>query len=811
MLGDADLSVEIALTSGFNTPAASRAWTDVTAYVEGDESIDITYGRQDQFSAVDPNQCSLTLDNSDGRFTPANTSGAYYPNLKLGRPLRVRARVPASTPGNLLAAEQSTMEPAGSGSSWVVQPGLFSAVQSVARSTVRSWEAAASLLVTWATASAGASAAGTAVSGLTIGKTYTLSAYVWVPAGNPSVRLSFDLYATSTATNTTGAWQRLSVTWTATTSAFWLAIINNSASTAGQTCYVDGIMLDDADTLRAFTPAPPTYLDRFVGHLQEIPASFPGATPGSSVVRVTATSRKARLAKGGELRSVIEEELALDAPAFHYTLGEAEGSTSAGNSAQTLQPAVVVTQRGTGGTLTFGAATGPGTDSLTAATFTRASAGNGKYLATTELYEGTYTLYDENLVLEAWYSTAAATKQTIVELSNNTGSRLMLYVTATGKLAAQLFLPDQAVSTATVTGTTTVSDGATRHARVEVTKDGTGTVAVKLHQNNTVEATATGFVVGDYSGVLLMPNFTKVYIGGGPLAGDSAYPGDLLGGVVAHVAAFGSYLSLGATRFQAHYDAGATGFSGETADLRVARYAAWAGIPAAEVVVDGATSTGVAAVDSTGAAVADLWDLVAVTDGGLVFDRMDGATVFQTRARRLNPVPGVTLNVVQQTVGEDIVPVLDYSATINDATASRPGGASVRSVNQASVDEHGWHRATVELLALTDTELESAASRLTSLYAQPKARIPSVTVDVLNSPLGMVVASSLGISDVIELTNCPVQLGPATQTLFVEGYSESITATSWVVTYNTTSTDGATAWILDSATLSILDSTTILA
>ena len=40
MLGDADLSVEIALTSGFNTPAASRAWTDVTAYVEGDETID---------------------------------------------------------------------------------------------------------------------------------------------------------------------------------------------------------------------------------------------------------------------------------------------------------------------------------------------------------------------------------------------------------------------------------------------------------------------------------------------------------------------------------------------------------------------------------------------------------------------------------------------------------------------------------------------------------------------------------------------------------------------------------------------------
>lgn len=81
--------VEIAFDSGFSTPEGDRTWTDVSAYVEGDQGIDITYGRADELAAPDPNSLRVTFDNRDGRFTPDKSSSPYYPNVAKGKPIRV--------------------------------------------------------------------------------------------------------------------------------------------------------------------------------------------------------------------------------------------------------------------------------------------------------------------------------------------------------------------------------------------------------------------------------------------------------------------------------------------------------------------------------------------------------------------------------------------------------------------------------------------------------------------------------------------------------------------------------------------------
>lgn len=92
------LKVEVAFNAGFATAAASRTWTDITSYVELAEGIDIRFGRRDEFSTAEANTLTLTLDNSDGRFTPERSSSPYYPNVKLYRPIRVTATLPdAST------------------------------------------------------------------------------------------------------------------------------------------------------------------------------------------------------------------------------------------------------------------------------------------------------------------------------------------------------------------------------------------------------------------------------------------------------------------------------------------------------------------------------------------------------------------------------------------------------------------------------------------------------------------------------------------------------------------------------------------
>ena len=83
--------IEIAFNAGPTTPAASRTWTNVTQWVLFGSGIDIDYGRGDWRSNADANTVRLTLNNSDGRFTAGLTSSPYYPNVKIGRPVRVTA------------------------------------------------------------------------------------------------------------------------------------------------------------------------------------------------------------------------------------------------------------------------------------------------------------------------------------------------------------------------------------------------------------------------------------------------------------------------------------------------------------------------------------------------------------------------------------------------------------------------------------------------------------------------------------------------------------------------------------------------
>lgn len=65
-------------------------WTDISAYVRIDGGIRITRGRPDEASSPQGAQCTLTLDNRDGRFSPRNSAGAYFGYIGRNTPLRVK-------------------------------------------------------------------------------------------------------------------------------------------------------------------------------------------------------------------------------------------------------------------------------------------------------------------------------------------------------------------------------------------------------------------------------------------------------------------------------------------------------------------------------------------------------------------------------------------------------------------------------------------------------------------------------------------------------------------------------------------------
>jgi hypothetical protein len=88
-LGSWTLTVEVAWAS--QPMAASPSWTNITAYVLVASPIQVSVGRADEFSEVQPSTLSLLVNNSDGRFTLGKTDGAYGANVKIGRRIRVTA------------------------------------------------------------------------------------------------------------------------------------------------------------------------------------------------------------------------------------------------------------------------------------------------------------------------------------------------------------------------------------------------------------------------------------------------------------------------------------------------------------------------------------------------------------------------------------------------------------------------------------------------------------------------------------------------------------------------------------------------
>ncbi|HEY9474498.1 MAG TPA: LamG domain-containing protein [Mycobacteriales bacterium] len=91
-------TVEVAFGSAPLAADADTVWTDVTQWTQvvGGQ-IRITRGRGDELSAIQPGTLALTLDNSDGRFTPGNTASPYYPHVTLYRRIRVTSTVGAAT------------------------------------------------------------------------------------------------------------------------------------------------------------------------------------------------------------------------------------------------------------------------------------------------------------------------------------------------------------------------------------------------------------------------------------------------------------------------------------------------------------------------------------------------------------------------------------------------------------------------------------------------------------------------------------------------------------------------------------------
>jgi hypothetical protein len=541
------------------------------------------------------------------------------------------------------------------------------------------------------------------------------------------------------------------------------------------------------------------FYDRFVGYIDEWPVEWPGGSDAWSTVPLSATSRMARLGRSVEFRSIVEEEISYDSPVLHFPLGEPADSTTAGNIAPGRTEALTVTQVGTGGTLEFGQGIGPGTDDLAAPVFTPVSAGNALYLRGVPIAPLS-AVGDTVLDVEVWFVTSAATNDIFSLRAEGVGAVNCTLQNASGNMS---FAVGLGANFSSVSLGSTVADGLLHQVVARITLSG-GSLTASMIVDGGSRLTAGTSMTAQTA----LPTWTRIMVGN---SGDTA-GGNPFTGTIAHFAIYSGSTAVADARIQTRYSAGATGFSGEASGARVARYARLAGIPTAEVTVESGLSASIAHKDTTGETPLGLMQAVADTEGGVVFDGKDGTLTFHARSHRYASTSAFTLDATAGDVEEGLLPKLDDHHLSNDVTASRPDGVTIRSTNAASITEYGYYRATIDVLTTSDNEVQARADWEVNRFGTPRVIIPNVTNDLTSSSSAKV--TSLLAADIgtrLTVSNLPSQAPATTLDFFVEGVAETIGPETHRIEFNTSAAAYADVWILDSSTVSVLDSTTVLA
>jgi hypothetical protein len=751
--------------------AASPTWTDITRYVDMGDEITIQRGAADELEEIPGGTLTFTLDNSDARFTPGLASSPYYPNVRKGVRIRVRqVHVHANYCLNGGFESAAVTDWAAFGST----PPTLSA------STTHAHEGTYGMRIVWATGTT-ANGAQTTLYGLQVGRQYTASAWVWVTGGATAVRLGVSGIATGTASSTTGAWQQISYTWTATATSHVVQVTPAAGTTSGHDVWVDEVMVAEGTAVATYDATAPLISARFNGFVNRWPVSWPG---GHKVARsrMTATDLFKPLTRR-QLRSALEEEVLIDGPLAYYPLSEPAGSTSAGDLSGTVGGSLAVT--GTGGELTFAAGTGPGADGLSCPVFAPSSSTVGQYLLSDMGSDFEIASVDGFIRIEAWFSTTVTGRVLLAmrTVDAMTPARLAIQLeTGTGKLQMVWSIGEIVSPTTSTWATANLADGEVHHV-VYDEQDG------RIYIDGVSQGTQSRLVMRRLRRLSVGSDFGTGYWDGG----------------ISHVAVYTSWSDL-AARTATHYDAGTTGIEAEAADDRLARLAGYAGVT---LTTEGTLFDPVANQGGGGKSALALMREISNSESGRLFaDRADGLR-YQSRDVRYAPASAVTLDAA------DCGPPVyadDDQFLINRVDASRPGGALIRVEDTESQGYYFVYPKTLSLFKASDAAVVDAAQWMINRYADPAPRISAVEVE--GATLGTTTYRALlglEISDAFTVTGLPSQAPSTSELLTVEGWREVIGPEHHTWVFNTSPALVDQVWSLDSSTRSQLDDTTRLA
>lgn len=753
----------------------SGVWTDVTRYVRDESGIRITRGRGDEQGEIQPGTMSLTFHN-DGRFTPGLAAGAYYPNVRKARPIRVRL-IRWTT--NMATNSSFETDTAGWSAAGTVVPVL-------ARSTTRAQSGTASLLITWGTAGTGPAAQHVAY-GFEIGNVYTVSAYVYVPSGgSPAVRVGVSGLSTGTASAVTNAFTRISYTFTATDTWHVLQVTPSSSPTSGHQVWVDAVQIQAGASATTYSGSDATISSRFVGRVNEWPVEWHDG-PGLALSGITATDLFKRLGALAPMRSLLEEEFLYLGPDAYYTLGEASGATSGGDTSGKGQSSMKTYQiAGAAGAVTFGAEDGPGTDDLPAPDFAPFSSTQGKGLRVN--LDGPAA---GSFVMGCWLQTSTPGRDFLVmqtRAGGAAGANLSAGVDTDGTLRlTSVNGGDYLAGGFNAILGTPLADGKGHFVALLITAAGNATPRI--------DDTTAGAALS-YGSAIRTDLYDRLSAGGFRDAGSGF--ASLFDGVLSHI----WFKRTAAMPAWADVWTAGNGLTEST----TARFARLCRLLAITGTTLGSSTTQIDPQAAGGKAPVQALRDVAGVEAGLVYgSRSADAVVFETRAWRYNKASSVTLTASD--LWDDLTWSDDDQPLVNDVTTRRDGGADQRVTNAASIAEYGTYDDDGSQAWASDDDALAAAQWAVYKGADPPPRITQVTL-AASTLSSYATVLGLDLSDVISLTGLPAPSPSSTADLHIEGYDETISLVLHTISLNTSPAAPNQVWQLGTAGHGELGTTT---
>ncbi|MEV4159012.1 LamG-like jellyroll fold domain-containing protein [Nonomuraea dietziae] len=767
-------------------------WQDVSEYVEWAKGVSVIRRRSHELDEVQPGTLSLTLLNNDGRFTAGRQSSPYYPNVKINRPIRIRARWPGSV--NMLLKGQaegsdtslfsvgvgslatSPTAPTGQTSSirWAATVAVGDIMRLGVNSTTTPTDEALSV-VGGASYSVHCQARREAVA---------VSVAIRVRWFDSSGAVITDVFSPVVALST--SFQPVAFSGVAPANAAFVRVLLRAETAAtGVAVLTSAWQLERAAAPTAWV-TPGNEYRRITAFVDRWPHAWAGGVLGTA--EITATDRQKLLGRG-KVRAAVAQETLFTKPLCYYPLGEPQEAEQGGNIAGTPQPDMLIGKTGNGGTATFGAKGGP--DESTGVQLSPADTNNGRHLVAPVLTTPLGGTAAISLGLWVNFGLTPHTGQNrliYVDNGNDTIHLRLNYEPSSNTLNAGARLP---IGAAASSSSAFNLDDNQLHFVVLVGEFVAGTLQLRAYVDGVQAFNTTTTLSGS-----TWPTLNRIRVGG--LPGSTIDPPEMMHGNVSHVACWN--LALSQTQAQAISSA-RTGFPGELSGARATRLATWAGIT--RLAIDAGASLMArhpAAEQSPLAALKQ----VAESEAGLFFMSGDDQAVFHGRVRRQLAAP-VSITLAAHECGPDLQFTMDDQLLINDVAVSRLGRTVTRVLDQESVDDHGSYTANIDTLLNSDTEAIDRAAYTVSTYGHPQPRAGQITVDAhsLGTKWEQLLGSEIGQR--IEVTDLPDDAPSTSVELWCEGVEDTITDSTWTIRFDTSPVRNTPVFILDNPIHGTLD------